>query len=242
MAENWLALAPKPPPLAPGKLWHVYISYRSVNCSWALALYDVLNDLGYKTFLDQYVLTAAAPLAVSLGEALDASQSAILVWSSRYEDSEWLQDQFATLELLQNAKKGFRYVVARVDDATMPGFAAHKLWIDFSEQPEGPAGNGLLSLLCGLQGLPLRENIECHMLACSHGIAIVENQFEPELNPNVAMEWGCMRAMRKPVLYLVEKSMEVAPADVAGLIKERFDWLNPQADIPELVNNYLRQA
>ena len=51
-----------------------------------------------------------------------------------------------------------------------------------------------------------------------------------------------MRAMRKPVLYLVEKSMEVAPADVAGLIKERFDWLNPQADIPELVNNYLRQA
>ena len=114
MAENWLALAPKPPPLAPGKLWHVYISYRSVNRSWALALYDVLNELGYKTFLDQYVLTAAAPLAVSLGEALDASQSAILVWSSRYEDSEWLQDQFATLELLQNAKKGFRYVVARV--------------------------------------------------------------------------------------------------------------------------------
>ena len=46
-----------------------------------LALYDILNGLGYKVFLDQYVLTAAAPLAVSLEEALDASQSAILIWS-----------------------------------------------------------------------------------------------------------------------------------------------------------------
>ena len=38
--------------------WHVFLSYRSVN---RLALYDVLN-LGCKVFLDQYVLTAAAPL------------------------------------------------------------------------------------------------------------------------------------------------------------------------------------
>ena len=60
MAENWLDLAPEPPPLAPGKAWHVFISYRSVNRPWVLALYDVLNGLGYKTFLDQYVLTAAA--------------------------------------------------------------------------------------------------------------------------------------------------------------------------------------
>jgi TIR domain len=73
IAENWLDLAPKPPPLAPGKAWHVFISYRSVNRPWVLALYDVLNGLGYKTFLDQYVLTAAAPLALSLGEALEAA-------------------------------------------------------------------------------------------------------------------------------------------------------------------------
>ena len=32
-------------------------------------MYDILNGLGYKVFLDQYVLTAAAPLAISLGEA-----------------------------------------------------------------------------------------------------------------------------------------------------------------------------
>ena len=41
----------------------------------------------------------------------------------------------------------------------------------------------------------LWENVEVHMLACSRGIAIVESKFRPDLNPNVAMEWGWMRAM-----------------------------------------------
>ncbi len=155
MAEKWTDLAPAPPPLAQGKMWHVFLSYRSVNRPWVLALYDILNGLGYKVFLDQYVLTAAAPLAVSLGEALDASQSAILVWSTKYGDSEWCKEEFAKLEVMQNAKKGFRYVIARVDDSDITGLAAAKLWIDFSKQPEGPGGSGLLSLLYGLQGLPI---------------------------------------------------------------------------------------
>ena len=155
MAENWTDLAPAPAPLVPAKSYHVFVSYRSVNRPWVLALYDILNGLGYKVFLDQYVLTAAAPLAVSLGEALDASQSAILIWSGKYEDSEWCKEEFATLEVMQNAKTGFRYVIARVDESQIMGFAAAKLWIDFSKQPEGPGGSGLLSLLYGLQGHPL---------------------------------------------------------------------------------------
>lgn len=81
----------------------------------------------------------------------------------------------------------------------------------------------------------LWENVECHMLACTRGIAIVEDRFNPKLNPNVAMEWGWMRGMRRPVTYLVEKGVTLVPADVAGLIQSRFDWLNPQADIPQLL-------
>jgi TIR domain/MAP3K TRAFs-binding domain len=155
MAENWLDLAPKPPPLAPGKAWHVFISYRSVNRPWVLALYDVLNGLGYKTFLDQYVLTAAAPLALSLSDALDASQSAILIWSSKYEDSAWCKKEYATLEGMENGNTGFHYVIGRVDESQVTGLPAAKLWVDFAEQPEGPGGSGLLKLLCGLQDLPL---------------------------------------------------------------------------------------
>ena len=155
MAEKWTDLAPAPAPLAPGKSWHVFVSYRSLSRPWVLALYDILNDLGYKVFLDQYVLTAAAPLAVSLGEGLDGSQSAILVWSGKYEDSEWCKEEFGKLEVLQNAKKGFRYVIGRVDESEITGLASGKLWIDFSKQPEGPGGSGLLSLLYGLRGQPL---------------------------------------------------------------------------------------
>lgn len=155
MADKWLDLAPKPEALAPGKEWHVFLSYRSVNRPWVLALYDILNGLGYQVFLDQYVLTAAAPLAISLGEALDASQSAIMIWSGNYEDSAWCKQEFAKLETMQNARKGFRYVIARIDDAEITGLAATKLWIDFAKQREGPAGSGLLSLLYGLQLQPL---------------------------------------------------------------------------------------
>jgi len=155
MADRWLDLAPKPDALPAGKYWHVFLSYRSVNRPWVLALYDVLHLIGYKVFLDQYVLTAAAPLAIALGDALDASMGAIMIWSGSYEDSEWCKQEFAKLETLQSQMKGFRYVIARIDESEIAGFAAAKLWIDFSKQREGPAGSGLLSLLYGLKGEPL---------------------------------------------------------------------------------------
>jgi hypothetical protein len=155
MAENWTDLAPPPVPLPAEQQWHVFLSYRSVTRPWVLALYDLLNGLGYKVFLDQYVLTAAAPLALSLGEALDSSRSAVLVWSGSFADSAWCNQEFAKLETMQNEMKGFHYVIARVDNSDIKGLAATKLWIDFSKQPEGPAGSGLLSLLYGLQAEPL---------------------------------------------------------------------------------------
>ncbi|MGH9144505.1 MAG: TRAFs-binding domain-containing protein [Vicinamibacterales bacterium] len=155
MADQWLDLAPAPEALPADKDWHVFLSYRSVNRRWVLALYDILNGLGYKVFLDQYVLTAASSLAVSLGEALDASQSAVMIWSGFFEDSAWCKQEFAKLETMQNAMQGFRYVIARVDQSTISGLAATKLWIDFAMQPEGPRGSGLLSLLYGLRQQPL---------------------------------------------------------------------------------------
>jgi hypothetical protein len=139
-----------PDPLPNGKQWHVFLSYRSVNRPWVLALYDILNGLGYRVFLDQYVLTAAASLATSLGEALEASQGAIMIWSGHYEDSAWCKQELAKLETMQNAGTGFRYVIARIDDSEITGLAATKLWIDFSKQREGPSGSNLLSLLYGL--------------------------------------------------------------------------------------------
>jgi hypothetical protein len=41
--------------------------------------------------------------------------------------------------------------------------------------------------------------------------------------------------MKKDILYLVEKGAKETPADIMGLIKGRFDWDNPEADIPRLI-------
>jgi hypothetical protein len=38
----------------------------------------------------------------------------------------------------------------------------------------------------------LWDEVELYLLGCATGIAIVEDRYRPELNPNVAMEWGWM--------------------------------------------------
>jgi hypothetical protein len=52
----------------------------------------------YSAFLDQCVLSATAPLALTLGEELHASASAILAWSNSYQDSEYYKKEFNYLE------------------------------------------------------------------------------------------------------------------------------------------------
>jgi len=63
----------------------------------------------------------------------------------------------------------------------------------------------------------LWDNVELYLLGCAHGVAIVEDKYVPELNPNVAMEWGWMHAMGRSVLFLREKSFQHARADWNGL-------------------------
>jgi hypothetical protein len=43
----------------------------------------------------------------------------------------------------------------------------------------------------------LWDNVEIYLLGCSKGIAIIEDRYRPELNPNVALEAGWMRGMGK---------------------------------------------
>lgn len=155
--QEWLSYAPTPTSLSADQRWHVFISYRSVNRYWVLELYDVLRQLGYSVFLDQYVLSAAAPLALTLGEELDASASAVMVWSNSYEDSEWCKNEFNYLEGRERQARGFRYVIAKLDGTTLPGFAQGKIFVDFSERREGPGGSDILRMLHGLAGKPLPE-------------------------------------------------------------------------------------
>jgi hypothetical protein len=78
------------------------------------------------------------------------------------------------------------------------------------------------------------------LLGCKRGIAIVEDKYLPELNPNVAMEWGWMRGMGRNVLYLVEKEFKRQRADWGGLIEAPFDWANPKLGIEKGVRDWLK--
>jgi hypothetical protein len=86
----------------------------------------------------------------------------------------------------------------------------------------------------------LWDNVELYLLGCRRGIAIVEDKYLPELNPNVAMEWGWMRGIGRNVLYLVEKDFKKQRADWGGLIESRFDWTNPEPDVKAAIQAWLK--
>jgi hypothetical protein len=73
----------------------------------------------------------------------------------------------------------------------------------------------------------LWDNVELYLAGCRHGVAIVEDRYLKELNPNVAMEWGWMRGMGRDVGFLIEKNFDHLRADWDGLLKDRFDWDQP---------------
>jgi hypothetical protein len=85
----------------------------------------------------------------------------------------------------------------------------------------------------------LWKNIEVYLLGCARGIAIVENKYSDQVNPNVAMEWGWMRAAKKNVLYLLEEDFENTRADFSGFLSARFSWSYPEDGIEKALNQWL---
>ena len=84
-------------------------------------------------------------------------------------------------------------------------------------------------------------NVELFLFGCARGIAIVEDKYIPELNPNVAIEWGWMTGMGRDVLYLREAGFKHQRADWTGLINYTFDWNNPKPGIDLAVGKFLPQ-
>ena len=154
---EWLKYAPKPLPLEDGKVWNVFLSYRSVNRGWVLNLYDVLTELGFKVFLDQYVLKPGDSLVKSLEDGLENSQAGVLIWSNSAKDSEWVRNEYDVMISKATKDKKFYFVRVKIESVKLPVFANTKLFIDFTEYPDGPNGGDLLRLVHGLVGKPLSD-------------------------------------------------------------------------------------
>lgn len=147
--QRWLEYAPKPPERG-ANLYDVFISYRSSDRTWAMALYDALKLAGWEPFLDQYELVPGSNLENSLEESLAASSSGVIIWSRRTIDSVWCQRERQSMMTLRD-RGGFKYLFAKLDAQPLPLFAQADLWVEFGDSPEGPRGFNLLKLLCGMK-------------------------------------------------------------------------------------------
>jgi hypothetical protein len=86
----------------------------------------------------------------------------------------------------------------------------------------------------------LWDNVVLYMLGCQRGIAIVEDKYRDEFNPNVAMEWGWMRGLHRDVLYLIEQDFDSNRADTSGYISKRFSWTDSKEDIERAITHWLK--
>jgi tetratricopeptide (TPR) repeat protein len=130
---------------------HVFISYRSVDRPFALRLYERMDALGLRVFLDQNELLPGDHLAGTLHEALGRSRAAVILLSKSYLESPWCQAECERLVHLSITKPGFRLIPLRLDDAPLPGKLSTLLSVDFSGE-KLPGGDKLNSVVYAVIG------------------------------------------------------------------------------------------
>jgi hypothetical protein len=69
----------------------------------------------------------------------------------------------------------------------------------------------------------LWENICVHIIGSKYGIAVLEDEVAAELNPNVALEYGFMKALDHPVALLQWSRFKHVRADLSGKLARTFD-------------------
>jgi nucleoside 2-deoxyribosyltransferase len=86
----------------------------------------------------------------------------------------------------------------------------------------------------------LFPNVQTYIYGCSFGIAVFERLESEEFNPNVALEVGYMRALRKPICLLKDRTLATMQTDLVGKLYRSFDALDPKKTIPPELNGWLR--
>ena len=155
--QQWLAYAPQVLELKPGKRWHIFLSYRSVNPDWAFQLYDALTRIGFSVFFDKFQIVAGTSLTSDLSLAISESESGVILWSNESRRSKWCKYEYESMHQMQIEDSNFHFVVIKMDFQPLPTYLKTLQYIDFSQSPEGPHGVGLLQIMYGLLNKPLSE-------------------------------------------------------------------------------------
>lgn len=86
----------------------------------------------------------------------------------------------------------------------------------------------------------LFPNVLTYIHGCRFGIAVFERLVDEEFNPNVSLEVGYLRALRKPICLLKDKTLKTLQTDLVGKLYRSFDPQDPENTIPKELNNWLR--
>jgi hypothetical protein len=86
----------------------------------------------------------------------------------------------------------------------------------------------------------LWKNVCVYMLCCAGGVAILEDRVRDEFNPNVALEYGFMRALDKPTLLLKDVGFRNLRADILGTLHGEFDITDVARTLPGPIDQWVR--
>ena len=136
-----LPLGSEIPALGDGE-FHAFISYRSTDRKFAMRLYERMDAIGLRVFIDQCELIPGDRLASTLHSALDRSRAGIVLVSRGWLESPWCQEESERLVHRAVSNPGFRLIPLRLEKLAMPGALNTRLWIDFAGEAL-PAGDKL---------------------------------------------------------------------------------------------------
>ena len=86
----------------------------------------------------------------------------------------------------------------------------------------------------------LWENLITYMHGCRFGIAVLEDLTKDEFNPNIALEYGYLRALGKQTLLLKERRFRNIRSDILGTIWIEFDILDIDNTIKEAIGRWIK--
>ncbi|MCH9657472.1 hypothetical protein K0U27_02045 [archaeon] len=87
----------------------------------------------------------------------------------------------------------------------------------------------------------LWDNVCVYMLCCKQGIAVLEKESKLEFNPNVAIEYGFMRALNKRALLLADKKFPKDRADIVGKLRSTFTIEKPESSIRTPIEKWIKE-
>jgi hypothetical protein len=85
----------------------------------------------------------------------------------------------------------------------------------------------------------LWSNVVVYMLGCKYGVAAFEDFEVRDHNPNIALELGFMRALRKRCLILKERTLPALPTDIVGALYKDFGKFDIEKTTSEQVLRWI---